>query len=70
MKTTTLKTDITCSGCLSKVTPYLDEALGEDNSDVDLQSPQKTLTIMGANGEKDKAKKALEEAGYNAEEIK
>lgn len=40
------KTNIKCMGCVSTVTPALDEAVGAGNWEVDLQSPQKELTVI------------------------
>lgn len=68
METTKFKTTIKCSGCVAKVTPFLNEALGEDNWEVDYTDPSKVLTVIG---EKDKAKviQAVEKAGYKAEAL-
>lgn len=66
METTKFKTTIKCSGCVAKVTPFLNEALGEDNWEVDYNNPAKVLTVVG---EKDNTKviQAVEKAGYKAE---
>jgi len=55
-----------CSGCVAKVTPFLNEALGEDNWEVDYNNPSKVLTVIG---EKDNSKviQAVGKAGYKAE---
>ena len=68
METTKFKTNIKCSGCVAKVTPFLNEALGEDNWEVDYNNAAKVLTVVG---EKDKAKivEAVEKAGYRAEAL-
>ena len=68
METIQFKTTIKCSGCLAKATPYLNEALGEDNWEVDYNNPSKVLTVVG---EQDAAKviEAVEKAGYKAEKI-
>ena len=67
MQTNKFKTTINCSGCVAKVTPFLNEALGEDNWEVDYNNPAKLLTVVG---EKDKVKiiEAVEKAGFKAEE--
>lgn len=66
METTKFKTTIKCSGCVAKVTPFLNEVLGEDNWEVDYNNPSKVLTVVG---EKNTAKviQAVEKAGYKAE---
>ncbi len=68
METIKFKTTIKCSGCVLKVTPFLNEALGEDNWEVDYTNPSKVLTVVG---ETDYAKviEAVEKAGYKAERL-
>ncbi len=68
METIKFKTTIKCSGCVAKVTPFLNEALGEDNWEVDYNNPSKVLTVVG---EQDQTKviKAVEKAGYKAEKL-
>jgi copper chaperone len=68
MEAIKFKTTIKCSGCVAKVTPFLNEALGEDNWEVDYNNPSKVLTVVG---EKDQAKiiQAVEKAGYKAEQL-
>jgi copper chaperone len=69
METKQFKTNIKCSGCVAKVTPGLNETAGENNWNVDLESPEKILTISGDSVDKEKISKALEKAGYHAEEL-
>jgi copper chaperone len=68
METSKFKTNIKCSGCVAKVTPFLNEALGNENWNVDYNNPEKILTVTG---QKDTAKviDALTKAGYKGEEI-
>lgn len=68
METIRFKTTIKCSGCVAKATPFLNEALGEDNWEVDTNNPAKVLTVLG---EKDDVKviEAVERAGYKAERL-
>ena len=68
METTKFKTSIKCSGCVANVTPFLNEALGKDNWQVDYNNPAKILTVQGQN---DSAKiiEAVEKAGYKAEKL-
>lgn len=69
METIQFKTTIKCSGCVATVTPGLNEAVGANNWQVDLQSPDKVLTVnVSEDKEKDVIKK-LQEAGYKAEKI-
>jgi len=68
MESTRFKTDIKCSGCIEKVTPHLNAAIGEHNWKVDLADPLKILTVEGTK-EAEKVKEALRKAGYKAEEL-
>ena len=38
-----LKTTIKCSGCIATATPFLNEAVGENNWTVDVQNPDMVL---------------------------
>ena len=70
MEVLKFKTTIKCSGCLSKVTPVLNEAVGEDNWELDLQTQDKVLTV--ATDEKVSGElvvSAIEKAGYKAEKL-
>lgn len=68
METIKFKTDIKCSGCVAKATPFLNEAFGEDNWEVDTTNPSKVLTVIGENDE-EKVKAAVAQAGYKAEKL-
>jgi copper chaperone len=62
------KTTIKCAGCVAKVTPFLNEAVGESNWKVDYENPDKLLTVS-LSDDKSKVIRALEKAGYKAEAI-
>ena len=68
METFKFKTTIKCSGCVAKATPFLNEALGEDNWEVDTNDPSKVLTVVGQS-DKTTVVKAVEKAGFKAEEL-
>lgn len=68
METIKFKTTIKCSGCIAKVTPHLNEALGEDNWGVDITDPSKVLTVLGDKNET-LIRSAVEKAGYKAERL-
>lgn len=53
---------------MAKVTPFLNEALGEDNWEVDYNNPSKILTVVGED-DKSRVIKAVEKAGYKAEAL-
>jgi len=67
METVKFKTNIKCSGCIATVTPALNELVGQNNWEVDLQSPDKILTISKDEISKQEIKQAVEKAGYKAE---
>ncbi len=67
MKTVQFKTNIKCGACVATVTPFLNEAVGEGNWQVDTQSPNKVLTTENATVET--VKQAIDKAGYKAEPL-
>ncbi|MEJ7678316.1 MAG: heavy-metal-associated domain-containing protein [Segetibacter sp.] len=69
METLKLKTNINCGGCVAKVTPSLNETIGENNWQVDTQNPNKILTVSGTEVNKDDVIKAVKKAGFKAEEV-
>lgn len=70
MNTLIFKTNIKCTGCEAKVKPFLNETAGEDNWEVDLQSPEKTLSVVADNITETQIVEAIKKAGYTAEPIK
>lgn len=70
METLQFKTNIKCSGCLAKVSPYLNETLGEDNWEIDLHHPDKLLSVIPEESlSKEIVQHAVKEAGYLAEQV-
>jgi copper chaperone CopZ len=69
METMKFKTNIKCSGCVGKATPYLDEVAGADNWSVDLANPEKVLTISAGNLRAEDVIRSVQEAGYTAEQL-
>ncbi len=61
-------TNIKCTGCLAKLTPFLNETAGEDNWEVDLQDPKKTLTVVGSVSENE-ILATVKEAGFVAQKL-
>jgi copper chaperone len=68
METIKFKTNIKCSGCIEKVTPYLNEAAGKDNWKVDIADPSKILSVSGEASESE-IKDAVQKAGYKIEKV-
>ena len=70
MNTARFKTNIKCSGCVAKVTPFLNSTVGEDNWEVDVQNSDKILTIqMDTDLSQIEIVQAVEQAGFKAESI-
>lgn len=63
------KTNIKCNGCVQKVKPFLDGIKEVKTWQVDLESPDRILTIEGeVIG--DVIIKAITDSGYHAEKIR
>jgi copper chaperone CopZ len=69
MKTLKFKTNIKCAGCLAKVSPNLNEIAGEDNWEVDINTPEKTLTVISDEADERSIIFAVNEAGFTAASI-
>ncbi|MBO9681152.1 MAG: heavy-metal-associated domain-containing protein [Flavisolibacter sp.] len=69
MKTIEVKTNIMCGSCIAKVTPTLNEVIGENNWKVDTTNPKKVLTVTNENLSEAEVIKAVEKAGYKAESL-
>ena len=63
------KTNIKCEGCLSKIKPYLDQAQGIFQWEVDIKNPLKILTIQSEGITANGIKSVIEQAGFNAENL-
>jgi copper chaperone len=64
METIKFKTTIKCEGCVSKVKPFLDDALS--GKPWDYHDPSRILTVTGES-DPGKVINALQKAGYKAE---
>jgi copper chaperone len=69
MKTIEVKTNIMCGSCIAKVTPTLNETIGENNWQVDTLNPKKVLSVTTENLSEADVIKAVEKAGYKAEKL-
>ena len=70
MEKTQFKTTIKCSGCVEKVTPFLNEAAGAGNWSVNTADPDKILTIASESDiPEEKITQAVREAGFKAEKL-
>ena len=69
MKTLRFKTNINCSNCLAKVTPFLDRKEGIHSWSVDTDNPDKILTVETEELEREDILKTIKRTGFEAEEI-
>ena len=69
MNTYQFKTNINCSGCIAKVTSYLDGNKDISEWKVDTQNPQKILTVQTDQLSKEAVADLVKSAGYKAELI-
>lgn len=67
METLKFKTNINCSGCIAKVTPFLNDEKGIENWEVDTSIPEKTLTVKTDGINAQKVIETVEKAGFKAE---
>lgn len=69
METKQFKTNIMCGSCIAKVTPVLNEIVGENNWKIDTQNPNKILTVNREDAKENDIINALQKVGYKAEEL-
>jgi copper chaperone len=69
MGTLKFKTNVNCGGCISTVTPHLNEVKGITKWSVDTVNPLKILTVENDGTNPDEVIAALKEAGYKADLI-
>lgn len=63
------KTNINCSGCVSKVKPFLDKLEGLDSWEVDTENPEKVLSVKISQTTDEEIIDTIEEVGFEAELI-
>lgn len=63
----TFKTTLRCADCVATITPYLDGVIGAGNWAVDMEHPEKLVTVFVSDpGHTIKVQAAFERAGYEA----
>lgn len=67
METLKFKSNIKCSGCVAQVTPFLNEAEGIENWEVDIADANKVLTVTATDSKN--VIEAVEKAGFKVEII-
>ncbi|HQV67533.1 MAG TPA: hypothetical protein PLO48_12030 [Saprospiraceae bacterium] len=61
------KTNINCSGCVEKVTPFLNEANGIDHWNVDTENKEKIMTVHSNSVTENEVILQVQSAGFNIE---
>ncbi|UII24022.1 heavy-metal-associated domain-containing protein [Fulvivirga ligni] len=69
METMKFKTNINCDGCLSRVTPSLNQTEGIDHWEVDLDNPDKILTVDSAKASEADVMQAVKKVGFEIERV-
>ena len=69
MKTLKFKSNIKCMGCVSRVSPVLNNAEGIEKWNVDIYNTEKTLTVETDSLNAREVAALVEKAGFKAEEI-
>jgi len=67
MKTLKFKTNINCNGCIANAKPYLDKIKNVQGWNVDINDPEKILTVEGDHVEAENVLEMVQDAGYSAE---
>jgi len=63
------KTNIKCSGCIAQVTPHLDSLKGIEKWEVNIENPDKILTVITDGTKRNQIQEAVTKAGFKAEKI-
>ena len=69
MKTMKFKTNINCSNCVAKVTPFLDKKAGKGSWNVDTESDDKVLTVENSELTAVDIVKTIKRTGFEANAI-
>ena len=70
MENLKFKTNIKCNGCLQTVKPYLDNISDLENWNVDLENPDKILSVNTKVDAEESIIVAVKAAGYEISKIK
>ena len=63
------RTTINCGGCVAKVTPHLNANSNIKNWEVDINNPDKVLTVEAENTQPEEIKALVEKLGFTADRI-
>ncbi len=70
MENLKFKTNINCTGCLSKVSPLLNQVKGIKEWDVDLNNSQKILTVKSNSIKEEDIVNMVKKVGFEIERAK
>lgn len=63
------RTNLQCENCVSKVKKDLDEKIGSDNWNVDINHSDKILTIKSSQIDEEEVLKIVKSKGFDAETL-
>lgn len=63
------KTTLNCGGCVSKVKSELDQAAGIEEWEVNIDNPDKILTVKATNIDPNEVVQIVKSKGFQAEKI-
>ena len=69
MKTLKFKTNISCGGCIAKVTPFLNAKEGIQNWTVDIKNPNKILSVETESLTAEEVIKEVKKTGFTIEQL-
>jgi copper chaperone len=69
MKTLKFKTNINCSGCIRSVSPHLDGEKEIAHWEVDINNPDKILTVSTSTLSAEEVENTVKKAGFKAEAV-
>ena len=69
MKKLKFKTNINCTGCLSKVSPLLNHEKAIEEWDVDLNNSQKILTVKSNSVKEEDILNLIKKIGFEIERV-
>ncbi|MCB0624242.1 MAG: heavy-metal-associated domain-containing protein [Saprospiraceae bacterium] len=69
MRSLVFKTNINCNNCIRSVTGFLNEVGSIEKWEVDIENPDKLLTVQGEQVTLEEVVNAVEEAGFDIEAV-
>jgi copper chaperone len=69
METLKFKTNINCSSCVAKVTPFLNDKDGIEKWEVDTLNPDKILTVEACDISVEEVMQTVKQTGFKIEPI-